>query len=289
MINGEYLNGPCLQPKNVVEEELVYYAEMRTKGEKIDLSRYDVVKVFPPYNQLYQVFNNSAVLCIEGMPFYKAGIYDIAKGAFLIEDAIKAVTKAERDQDIFQIIIWVCGMGGSIYEGIFELGERIHQVNNKPCYALSPGPAVSGHYVFASAPKNGFFVSGPFVRSGSIGVCYRHMVREDTPEVKTVECTIGEFKTVGSPYSQATPATVSYQENQLQYAYKHFINTVARYRKMTPEAVMEVADGKTFYGEEAIAAGLVNGYFDVGKWFVDHEFIPIFSSSKKQEGAQCDE
>jgi hypothetical protein len=98
---------------------------------------------------------------------------------------------------------------------------------------------------------------------GSIGVVARHMdvsAAEQARGVKTTLISAGKFKTVANEYGPLSLEDRATLQDRVDYTYSLFVADVALNLGITPEAVHErMADGRIFIGQQAIAAGLVDG------------------------------
>lgn len=281
----EDLNGPQLRPPDVVQDMILLYAEARTKGiTGVNAEPYkDTTPLFPHYSPIYQKVDAKAIISIENGLQYRGTLLDLATGPTMTEEVFRALAKAEADPDIETIYLWIDGMGFSAVDsGGFDLSEYIHSLR-KPCISLCSRSALSGFFLLAAAARNGFYISGDMVRVGSIGVVIKYAVNPETPNVKHVTIAEGQFKAAGDPAAEQTPEVAIYQENRLQYVMRIFRERVQKYRKLSNEAVEKVANGKIFYGEEAIHSGLANGFFSLEKWIVEQQFIPILKQLKSPE------
>jgi protease-4 len=122
-----------------------------------------------------------------------------------------------------------------------------------------------GYYVAAGADK---IIADPATLTGSIGVVAGKFLTEDlwgkigvTWDSVQVGRNAGMFSTL----QDFSPAEQQTFENFLDTVYAGFKERVAAGRRMTPEAVEQVAKGRVWSGEDAKARGLVDelGGFDL--------------------------
>jgi ClpP class serine protease len=279
MMKGEVANEIYLKERHALREELLFRQDVIVKGEGVDPSRYSI-PILPTQKPLSQVINDVAIISLHGAGHYHPTLNDFNFPCFLFEVVIAALVNADRDPNINTIIIVVEGTGGGC-EGSFDLAWVIHRLKT-PCYAICTGSALSAHLLFLCAPKGGGWISGQFVRYGSIGVSAKYIVKEDAPQIKTIEFIEGDFKGAGNPYCPTAPGLVEHQEDNMKFLYRTFIETIAEFRGLSSEDIQSMAEGKIFYGRQGMP-NLINGYFDVERWFTDHEFIPILPKYDLQE------
>jgi protease-4 len=68
----------------------------------------------------------------------------------------------------------------------------------------------------------------------------------------------GPMKDIGSYHREPTPEEKALLEGVVNDVYDQFVAAVARGRRMTPEAVRRLADGRIFTGRQALDCGLVD-------------------------------
>jgi ClpP class serine protease len=98
---------------------------------------------------------------------------------------------------------------------------------------------------------------------GSIGVVQRHVdisAAEAQQGQRTTEITAGRYKRIASNYAPLTEEGRATIQAQVDYVYSLFVEAVAVHRGVSADRVLQdMADGRVFVGEQAIAAGLVDG------------------------------
>ena len=130
----------------------------------------------------------------------------------------------------------------------------------KPIVAYADGNMTSAAYWMGSAAE--VVVAGPTSVLGSIGVLmihtdYSEMDKRDG--IKTTYLTAGKYKALGNSTEPLTLEAKEYFQNQLNYIYSIFVDSVARNRDVEAEKVlMDMAEGKLFIGQQAMDVGLVD-------------------------------
>lgn len=100
---------------------------------------------------------------------------------------------------------------------------------------------------------------------GSIGVIvewYNYGELIKWAKLKDITIKTGEFKDTGTPTRDLTPAERAYLQSLIDDMYSQFINAVAEGRKMKPEQVRAMADGKVWTGAQALPLKLVDQLSD---------------------------
>jgi len=191
--------------------------------------------------------------------------YDDPFAAFFGETTVAAISanidKAMADPSVHSLLLNVNSPGGYV-TGVEALSNKIHAARgSKRIYAHTVGMAASAAYWIASAADQVFLGSGTD-EVGSIGVYLVHFDYSallSEAGVKVTEVTAGEFKGLGSPYTELTEQDQKLLQADVDYIYTRFVEAVARNRGMSTKDVLKSANGLTFFGEDAIAKSLADG------------------------------
>jgi hypothetical protein len=83
---------------------------------------------------------------------------------------------------------------------------------------------------------------------------------EEMMGVKTTEIAAGKYKRIASRHAPLSKEGRQSIQDAVDYVYTAFIGDVAKHRGVSEEQVLEqMADGKVFFGRQAVDAGLVDG------------------------------
>ncbi|SFN46705.1 protease-4 [Izhakiella capsodis] len=173
------------------------------------------------------------------------------------------IRSARLDGHIKAIILRVNSPGGSV-----TASETIREelaaarAAGKPVVVSMGGMAASGGY-WISTPAN-YIIASPSTLTGSIGIF---------GIINTVEKSLSTLGVYTDGVSTSPLADVSVtkalpQEVQqvmqisIENGYKNFIDLVAKSRRMTPEQVDTIAQGRVWTGSDAKANGLVDALGD---------------------------
>jgi len=174
---------------------------------------------------------------------------------------VKLLRDASERSNVPAIVLRIDSPGGSAAasQEIFNEIMRIKKETDKYVVVSMGSVAASGGYYVAAASDH--IVANPATLTGSIGVIMSYLNFQDLFEklgMKPVVLKSGEHKDIASPYRELTPEEREMLEGALRNIHEQFIDDVARGRKMEPESVRKVADGRIFTGEQALDAGLVD-------------------------------
>jgi protease-4 len=129
----------------------------------------------------------------------------------------------------------------------------------KPVVASVSDMAASGAYWVAS--QCDLIVATPSSYVGSIGVIlqvpnYEELM--DTIGIEYTTLTAGEYKDTGSPFRSLTSTEVAMLQEDIDFAYRQFIDGVAAGRDLPVSEVESMATGWVWAGEKALEMGLVD-------------------------------
>lgn len=142
-----------------------------------------------------------------------------------------------------------------------------YAIGKKPVVAWMRSYAASGGYYVAVAAER--IIASPFTLTGSIGVvASKPNVARAAARlgIHAIAVTRGSGAVLFSPFRPFSDAELTWLDAYLDETYRRFIAIVAEGRRMTPEAVEQVARGRVWTGAQAHERGLVDhigGFSDV--------------------------
>jgi protease-4 len=203
-----------------------------------------------------------AVINVVGLIASGKSGYDPMNGPVAGSDTItEYIRKARSDASVRAIVLRVDSPGGSSVASdvIWRELTLTRQGNTRPIVAsMSDLAASGGYYVAMAAPD---IVAQPGTLTGSIGIYAGKVVTGGTYEklgMHIEALSIGRHAEMGSPVRAFNPDERAKLEEQLHAFYEQFVEKVAQSRKMKPEAVDAVAQGRVWTGQQAKRIGLVD-------------------------------
>lgn len=175
--------------------------------------------------------------------------------------------KAAKDKRIKALVLRINSPGGTV-----SASDTIHheimafkKETGIPVVACLMGLACSGGYYLAQAGDT--IVAHPSGITGSIGVLAMKLNLKGLMDKVGVEGELvksGKWKDFWSPFRPATPEEKKMMQEVIDSYYRGFVEVVVKGRKMSPEQVRKVADGRIYTADQAKALGLVDtlGYLD---------------------------
>jgi protease-4 len=143
----------------------------------------------------------------------------------------------------------------SLYSALREVREE----DGRPVIAAIGGVGASGGYYLALGADSIYALPGSI--TGSIGVIMElpdasGLLQKVGLRMQTVQS--AEHKDAGSPFRPLTDSDRQLLEALVRDVYEQFVAVVAEERRLAPEAVRQVADGRILSGRQALQQGLID-------------------------------
>lgn len=175
------------------------------------------------------------------------------------KNAIEEIKDYVNNPSIKAIILRVDSPGGAVAPSQ-EIYEEVRKAASKKTVVVSMGSvAASGGYYISSAATR--IIANPGTLTGSIGVIMEIPNIEGLMNkvgIKTEVIKSGRHKDIASVFRGRTKEEREILQAVLDDVHEQFINAVAEGRKMVPDDVRKIADGRVFTGKQAKALGLVD-------------------------------
>ncbi|MBN1311984.1 MAG: signal peptide peptidase SppA [Anaerolineae bacterium] len=203
------------------------------------------------------------VITVEGMIVSGSGGFSLSGSVAASDTIVELIHQADDDPNIKAIILRINSPGGGVVASD-EIHHALKQVDKPIVVSMGELAASGGYYI--AAPSD-FIYATPHTLTGSIGVISQFIVAEellDEVGISMETITSGTVKDFGSPYRDMTEEERAYWQTLTDEIYEGFIEIVADGRNMDKDTVRELADGRIYTGQQALALGLVDaiGYYD---------------------------
>lgn len=175
------------------------------------------------------------------------------------EETVTFIRKLRKDSSVKGVILRINSPGGAFgpSQEIYMAVKRLAAV--KPVIASLSAVAASGGY-YAACPATKIFAN-PGTITGSIGVMTQFANVQELLQklgVTFESLTTGQLKDAGSPFKPLSPEQRVYLEQLIADLNKQFSGAVAAERKLSPQAVAAIADGRAMTGVRGKELGLVD-------------------------------
>lgn len=199
------------------------------------------------------------VIPIHGLLTTRRGSINAACTELVSYEKLRAdINQALNDSSIKEIVLDINSGGGSA-TGCKELADFIFQAREiKPITAIVNYCAFSAAYFIASACSK--IIISETSGVGSIGVILEHMEMSKFEENEGVKFTTlyrGDYKNAGSIHEPLSDHAMEFLNAQLDWMYKLFTESVAKYRGIDVQTVINT-QARCYFGDEAITAGLAD-------------------------------
>jgi protease IV len=255
MLAGRILSAQQAQESGIVDE-------LRTINELTNRWKTEKIKLKSPrrFRDRFAFGPRVAVLVFEGMivdgdnrqnPLFGQAIGD--------RQMVKTIRSLRENRRVKAVVFRINSGGGSAVASENILRELVALHEKKPL-VISMGPvAGSGGYWIASTGRRLFAL--PTTITGSIGVVtlFFNLAELLLKCGITTDCIKhGESADVGSAFRPLTEKESATIDGVVERLYREFLQRVAQVRKMAPEKVHALGEGRVWLGREALGHGLVD-------------------------------
>lgn len=253
----------AIMPGHLEEMTAIYSSHLRSGEQNFAAIEARIGKKLERKPQGYQVIDGAAVIPIDGVIAKKMNMFSQISGGASTQLIERDFREALADDTVSSIILHADTPGGSV-DGTAELAETIFKARGqKPIYTLADGlMASAGVWIGTAADK--VFITSETAVVGSIGVVSQHVdysERQKKLGIKVTDIYAGKYKRVAGENLPLSDEGREHIQGQVDYLYSIFVDRVARYRSTTSKDVLDrMADGRLFIGQQAISAGLVDGF-----------------------------
>ncbi|MGA3174349.1 MAG: signal peptide peptidase SppA [Syntrophorhabdales bacterium] len=206
------------------------------------------------------IFVVSLVAGLAGRPSGdRIGVVEIEGVITGSKEVMDDIERFKEDASIKGVILRINSPGGAVgpTQEIYREVEKLRE--KKKVYVSMGTTCASGGYYIASAAEK--LYANPSTITGSIGVIMHLMIAQEVLKkigLKSNTIKAGEFKDVGSPFRDMTPAEREYMDGIVMNIYEQFMKDISTGRKMELEKVKKLAEGRIYTGSQAKNAGLVD-------------------------------
>lgn len=174
--------------------------------------------------------------------------------------------------DVKRILLDVNSGGGSV-AGLNDTTELLRSVaEQKPVATYAGDNCCSAAYWLGSVGQTiGMSEAGT---TGSIGVIGVHVSEKEAAEREGYKPTVmrsGSRKALGHPLEDFTDEAKAEMQRALDFAHANFVKAVAQNRNQPVAQIQLLADGRCFYGAEALDVGLVDRMCTFQEFLADFE------------------
>lgn len=189
----------------------------------------------------------------------RVAVLDVTGVISTDNDRARALRRLATDDHVKALLVRIDSPGGTVVGGESLFDQLRDVAAHKPVVAVMGDMAASGGYMVALAADRIFAHQATI--TGSIGVILQ------TADITGLLNKLGiqpeaiksaPLKAVPSPFEKLTPEGLAATQKVVNDIYGMFQQMVVERRKLPPDRVHELADGRIFTGREALADGLID-------------------------------
>jgi len=172
---------------------------------------------------------------------------------------LDAIKQFEDDRSIKTVVVRLDSPGGNVGPSQEIYSALLRLKKTKPVVASMGAVGASGAYYIACAADTVYALPGTM--TGSIGVIMEFFDASDGMKrlgIRPQNISAGTLKDAGSPFKPMTPNERIYFKALVDDVHEQFIEAVAKNRKLKPEVVRTLADGRVFTGRQALSSRLID-------------------------------
>lgn len=236
--------------------------EERVRASAGNLSAYQTPVKPEDLPYLFEAHGDIGVVSIKGPMTNATSYYDRYDKAATYPAIREALVHAATDSKVKVILLDIDSGGGAV-SGVADTATLVRTINDnvKPVVAFSEGSMFSAAYWVGSGAGQVFASKSAGV--GSIGVIGTHMEVSKMYEDMGIKATVirsGKYKALANRFEPLTDEARAQIQEGMDAAYGVFVQHVADMRAVAYNvADTKMAQGREFYGEAALTAGLVDG------------------------------
>lgn len=209
-----------------------------------------------------------AVIDADGLLLNRRDAGLFGAGENPVSTFVEKLDKAEKDDRVKAVIVRINSPGGGVTASdiMYRRLIRFRQARQVPVVAVIEDVGASGGYYLACGADA--IIAHPTSVTGSIGVIVQTFSLAGTMAklgITAEAVTSGPRKDLASPFKPLDKEDLAILQALVDDFYGRFVEVVAAGRpKLDVPGVRELADGRVYTGEQALANGLVDslGYMD---------------------------
>jgi len=227
----------------------------------IGISMLGALFVAPKVKQSKLVSHDKiAIVYVDGMIVGGRGQVGLLTEGGGTDTLIRQLHQARDDASVKAIILRINSPGGTV-PASQEVGEELKKIRaaGKPVITSMADMAASGGYWLAACTDK--IYANPSTITGSLGVYMPYSNWEELYKkigVRQEKIKSGPHKDILSPDRQLTEEERAIIQVMVDDMYNQFVEVIAVGRRLDPDKVRELADGRIYTGRQAKEAGLVD-------------------------------
>ncbi len=264
LINKEHLmlqNG-SYDVKCKLADEAVYERQMdEILAKAIDVDKKDLNFVSPaPLAAMSNAMNSFGAKRQIAVLYATGEIAEGTSNGIKCEALVPVIVELADDDNVKGMVLRVNSPGGSVF-GSEQIGEALDYFKStgKPLAVSMGDYAASGGYWISCGADRIF--ADPLTITGSIGIFgLIPNIEELAHNIGVNPQTVSTNPSANFPsfFTKMTPEQHAAMQKYIEEGYDRFIDRVAKGRKMSPEKVRQIAEGRVWTAPTALKIGLID-------------------------------
>ena len=244
------------------------------RGERVDLVGLEAKRgaALPGPVQGYELRDGVAIIPVIGTMSQRMNMMTDVSGGTSSELLARDIKSAADNPDVSAILMRIDSPGGAVAGTQPVAAAMMAARSKKPTASLVEGLMASSAYWVGSAAEQ-IFLSSQVDMLGSIGVIQRHIDRSQANRdagITQTDIVAGRYKAVASDNGPLSETGRQVIQDRLDAIYRVFVGDVARQRGVSVDRVLsDMADGRVFVGQQALDAGMADGYSTLDQLVAD--------------------
>lgn len=209
-----------------------------------------------PESDLLSIVEGAAVIEVKGKLTNSNSYYNKYYGLISYDHIREAIVEAV-DLGAGAILFDIDSPGGTV-SGMKDLSNFIQGLD-VPTRSHSSGTEASAGYFLGISSEKSYI--DDMTEAGSVGVVMTLMEYTEAMKKQGVHAEVfrsGKHKQAGNPYEKLSAENRKHMKDQVMTYADKFFDFVSDRRGIPRPAMTEIETGKTFIGEEAVKAGLID-------------------------------
>jgi len=247
--------------KSKLADSILYQPDMiKYLSSKVGVQDVDDLKLISVKDMMTTVETTSAFEKEKVAVLYADGeIFESGSDGIVSKDLIEEIQKIQKDSMIKAVVFRVNSPGGSAYASE-QIWKAMSELRSKKPVVVSMGDyaASGGYYISCCANK---IVAAPNTITGSIGIFGMYFIMDELSRKIGLNFDVVKTNDLADMGNTTRPMTAPEKmkiQNYVNRGYDLFVKRCADGRKMKPEDIRKIAEGRIWTGKKALEIGLID-------------------------------
>lgn len=210
----------------------------------------------------FWITDKIAVIDVDGMMINESKQSLLQSSENPVSLFTEKLDRAKRDKNVKAVVLRLNSPGGTVAASdlMHHVLKDFKKTTGKPVVACMLDVAASGAYYLACGCDG--IMAQPTTVTGSIGVIFQTVSVAGTMDkigISAEAIKSGELKDLASPLRPLRDKERQVLQELIMHYYENFLDVILQGRQgLIRDKLLELADGRVYYAEEALQAGLID-------------------------------